>query len=490
MIGADLADNIAMVRALLRHGGKVVVGDGHPVTPTLPMLVQLAQMVHAHDVQRAAEAGVEPTTLLEILLGTVVAGRLLNENEWLALAHSPELFDEATRAQLSKQLLEEDAALTHGRTMPHELTPHLTFTPRDVAKYRAETAQWLESPHGRGYYQDAINAGRQGIFTDRPGVAPAVALADAEAETLRAADLYFIDDDMCDLLRSAHASMPSFAPVAADLPSPTGFAVFAAPISTHHNRPWLEADVLIVDPGGGLVADVQQKMREYGTQIVAVSWRPHTLRPGHAHWAAGGVWFTFYAVPISKILGRSGDPMAHAFAAAGEQLPTLSPENEAVVAWYPGEGDDTAHRLHPKMGTTSWARIVLAAFQLAQQGNLSQTDTETIPARKVTKAKARRTGVRTTRPEQVRVVRLRQRLRAARDAAAPAEGSTRTYRWRWVVRGFWREQWYPKRAMHRPKWIAPYLKGPKDAPLLGGDKVIVVGVPPGVSAPAGSAQGQ
>ena len=33
---------------------------------------------------------------------------------------------------------------------------------------------------------------------------------------------------------------------------------------------------------------------------------------------------------------------------------------------------------------------------------------------------------------------------------------------------------HPKLNDHRPKWIAPYLKGPSDAPLIGGDKVTVV----------------
>ena len=46
-------------------------------------------------------------------------------------------------------------------------------------------------------------------------------------------------------------------------------------------------------------------------------------------------------------------------------------------------------------------------------------------------------------------------------------------------RAHWRNHWYPSLGDHRPLWIAPYLrKGPADAPLLGGDKVTVVGAPP------------
>jgi hypothetical protein len=29
----------------------------------------------------------------------------------------------------------------------------------------------------------------------------------------------------------------------------------------------------------------------------------------------------------------------------------------------------------------------------------------------------------------------------------------------WIVRGHWRNQWYQKDEVHRPKWIDPYWKG-------------------------------
>lgn len=35
----------------------------------------------------------------------------------------------------------------------------------------------------------------------------------------------------------------------------------------------------------------------------------------------------------------------------------------------------------------------------------------------------------------------------------------------WVVSGHWRNQYYPKRERHEPKWILPYVKGPEDKPL-------------------------
>jgi hypothetical protein len=34
------------------------------------------------------------------------------------------------------------------------------------------------------------------------------------------------------------------------------------------------------------------------------------------------------------------------------------------------------------------------------------------------------------------------------------------------VNGHVRAQWYPSEQAHRLIWIAPYLKGPEDAPML------------------------
>lgn len=68
-------------------------------------------------------------------------------------------------------------------------------------------------------------------------------------------------------------------------------------------------------------------------------------------------------------------------------------------------------------------------------------------------------------PPRVRVISLRRR------AGESSGDSDREYHHQWIVRGHWRQQWYPERQVHRPIWIAPHIKGPEGAPLLGGEKV-------------------
>jgi hypothetical protein len=46
-------------------------------------------------------------------------------------------------------------------------------------------------------------------------------------------------------------------------------------------------------------------------------------------------------------------------------------------------------------------------------------------------------------------------------------GGTKSVDWahRWVVRGHWRNQYFPSRQAHAPLWIHPYIKGPEDRPF-------------------------
>ena len=39
------------------------------------------------------------------------------------------------------------------------------------------------------------------------------------------------------------------------------------------------------------------------------------------------------------------------------------------------------------------------------------------------------------------------------------EGTTRKYTKKWIVRGHWRNQYYAKERLNKPKWIDPYWKG-------------------------------
>ena len=62
----------------------------------------------------------------------------------------------------------------------------------------------------------------------------------------------------------------------------------------------------------------------------------------------------------------------------------------------------------------------------------------------------------------IEIVQLRRT-----ESTTPEHGSgiERHYTMRFIVHGHFRNQYYPSRGAYAPKWIASYVKGPKDAPL-------------------------
>lgn len=71
--------------------------------------------------------------------------------------------------------------------------------------------------------------------------------------------------------------------------------------------------------------------------------------------------------------------------------------------------------------------------------------------------------------EYVTVLRLR-RL-ASRDRNEQTEQAV-DWSCQWVVRGHWRNQWYPSEQRHRQRYVGPHVKGPLDKPLRLSDRVV------------------
>jgi len=66
-------------------------------------------------------------------------------------------------------------------------------------------------------------------------------------------------------------------------------------------------------------------------------------------------------------------------------------------------------------------------------------------------------------------------LRGSRATTHAEHAEESRYQHQWIVSGHWRQQPYgPSRSLRRQVWIAPYIKGPTDAPLLTGEKVMAI----------------
>jgi hypothetical protein len=57
-------------------------------------------------------------------------------------------------------------------------------------------------------------------------------------------------------------------------------------------------------------------------------------------------------------------------------------------------------------------------------------------------------------------------LRRRQTAESIEEGGGGDWSHRWMVRGHWRNQWYPSEQRHAPRYISAHIKGPESAPLI------------------------
>lgn len=366
------------------------------------------------------------------------------------------------------------------------------ITAEETPALRRALAEHMRGDGAATMYALMIAVGRQPIRPPGPADQVGLALAQTEAARLEHADLWHVDADMAELVDAAYPLMPPFAPRAYDLPSRHGFATFARPLTA------LVRDAIPADR-----AAAEQQARDHPTaanelllsqaddpvMIVAVSWGPSTESAMGASDATRrpnpwrerpGVWMSFWSTPFHHQERALLDALSPDERAAYRSMSApLNVDNECMLAWCPDGADEQGYLIGPGSsyrGTAAWAAALLATFALARQGNVAVQNSQPVPRAE------RRRHVRAGLPEPrtVRVLRLRHGVGNAARVSGDEPG--RVYRHRWVVRAHWRNQWYPSIGAHRPKWIAPYLAGPEDAPLLGGDKVTRVSAPTGEGA--------
>jgi hypothetical protein len=285
---------------------------------------------------------------------------------------------------------------------------------------------------------------RQSVALDLMGIAPgrgteaqhcfAAQVADCHASTLRRADLILTDEDMSVLVGAATPSMPDQVLREDDPLSPYGFVGFAVPLTDGSGQPPL-------------------------LPIEALSWAflpaGHPVIEGQRAGAPSGVLLTAYV--------RAG---AVAPAPPGLAVPRLVPN--ATVMWSLGSETGQAYGAAPVPGATPafYQRLAAAFWTLAKQPLAASTAAALPPKDRRRYARA---GVENP-AAAVRVVHLHSRTT---DAPADASPSGRAYRHRHLVRGYWRNTWFGTLQTHRQQWIDGYVRGPQNAPLLTGEKVLL-----------------
>lgn len=309
-------------------------------------------------------------------------------------------------------------------------------------------------------------------------------LAD-ETRNLAQAQLYVLSPQMCDVVIAAAQSLTIddlYLINETDLPTPTGLIMLPEPILTRSvdsNLSDLRAFTWTTPASAFHGSRKQQRVLEYPAARVSRYHATHgPVQP--ARFRELQDYARALGTPLPPLLLDSirtfvfrGDPnennpgMLERQAAAarehGERLRALDgrPEDEAeeVVGEYePGSTIDDAD-------DTFTLRFLAAFWRLCDQRIAEQDEAPTTHSARVA---AHQIGA----PPEVRVVQVRAASRPDGAAAGPATG--KDWQHRWVVRMHKVRQWYPSLNSHKVIYRGPYLKGPADKPLLGGDVVRAV----------------
>lgn len=252
-------------------------------------------------------------------------------------------------------------------------------------------------------------------------------------EILHRVDPYYVSPEVSRLIDAAQADMPDQALLAADLPSEFGFATFSEPIP-------------LKDAAGDLVP------------IKAIQWAPSKIRrEGEASGKPSGfgLMICFYTEPdwnaeAFQGHGRSGNrpPLILVHWTSwvfGETIAEaiFKPSQEEAY----GHAADSA-RLLRRWCAAFWhfcrQPIVVATKDTAERHvrkRMERDDWRIVP--------------------DITVITLRHVRQKPEGDPEPAH-----YDHRFLVRGHWRNQWVPSLGAHRLTWIAPFIKGPDDAPFV------------------------
>lgn len=247
------------------------------------------------------------------------------------------------------------------------------------------------------------------------------ATAESMTQALQLADatLFYVTPEMCELVDVAARTLPEFAMSPDDPPSQVGLAWLARPI----------CDVTMDVPPRPIAA-------------CATSWI-----------TTGGT------VRLSQHLERDTLPIKRRIR---DKLPGLGfPVVFPMGAW-DAPLDEQGMPVAVSNGATRHILAAIKTLWLLLRQPMTEQEEVVLP-----RPVRRRLAREGREPPPVRVIRLRRPPGRSSEPGEPVQ-----WHHRWIVRGHWRQQPFgPGRGLRRPQWISPFVKGPEDAPLIGGEKV-------------------
>lgn len=250
-------------------------------------------------------------------------------------------------------------------------------------------------------------------------LAESLAQMSTEADAIRRAELFWVSRDMVDVALDAADSLPEWTPAIA-APAPTGVLCWAKPAG---DVPWNALSS--TDPTKVSWDGLWWWSRPDGQlQLQPLSRLAKNAELLASYEVSSPLWATNPTLLLEPLVPRTAE-----VARSAESSPLVSVVGAAWLLM----GQPTVAATRP---LESSPRVRADGDSDAQHPN----------------------------PDRVSIIELRRPMSPPREH----DGSSgeRVYQRRWWVGGHWRQQACgPNHADRRPKWIAPYVKGPEGAPL-------------------------
>lgn len=299
--------------------------------------------------------------------------------------------------------------------------PGYTAGPRQCPEWRQRMIDTWKRPNGLNYRAARVR------YTDSSfvpaGLGTPEELAALYADNICRSMIYWVSPDMCDLIEASMASLDT------------------SDVALHQDIfPHMTGVCFLAKTRYGIAIDPYTGQHDDPIPVDIVTWAP-VVRIGEG-------------ADLHPIL------MIDSWALMDHPrfTPTF-PICHGGSEWELGHPVDTG-RLGQSAAMVASAtddrRFLLALHALMASPGI--TETETITPDRAAMRRMKRAGI--ARGE-VKVIYVR----GSRRNHQPT-GEHNNYSCRWAVSGHWRNQPYgPGRKLRRPIWIAPYIKGPADAPL-------------------------
>jgi hypothetical protein len=327
--------------------------------------------------------------------------------------------------------------------------------PAAVLDVQVDLLRWMRSQLGQRYAEYFVDS----LRSERNWKVPPEhwrELWDDECHTLDTATTYWASEGVVGLTSNASKTMPDEPLRADDLPSPSGFVWFDRPLyMTDIHQKTVAVRVIVWSP---VVASVDESTgTAYTTPSVLLRLYTDNRDPIDEQMRESPVTDLLHPYTLYHFVYWSFGEAADWFLQQGGTNVDGSPYTydafESLTI-----AQNSMHEA-AKWLQTFWAfcrqKIVLQHQQRADRPT----------AKRFLRGSSRE-------DPDVQIVTLRRELEQSVEKSDAEHDVMWTHRW--VVDGHWRNQWYPSIGEHRAKYIAPYVKGPDDRPLIIKDKVYKV----------------